>query len=455
MYSKEKTLKIDKQYIWHPFTQMKDYENRDHVVIASAKGVKLYDIDGNEYYDTISSWWTNTLGHCNKRLNKAMMKQLETIEHVNFSGFTHPYAAELVDLLKGFLPKKLNRFFFSDNGSTSVEVAVKMAFQYWQNQGKKKKKKFVMLKEAYHGDTLGAVSVSGVDEYHKLYKPLMFESIEAPSPDYRKRQTEFTYDAWDCRFHRPAIEKMQQILHENSEDLAAVIVEPLLMGAGGMRVYHPEYLNRLRELCDEYDVLLILDEVATGFGRTGTFFAMEQASIVPDIVCLSKGITAGYMPLSLTVCTKKVYDAFYDDYSKGKTFFHGHSYTANPLACSVAIESLKIMKEQELPYSRHKQIRFFHEKLREFAKYDFIGDIRYIGFVGALDLVKSRKKKLPFEESDRIGHKIYEESLKNGVVLRPLGDTIYFWLPLIVKKKHIAEIFERTQRVLLKVVNSI
>ncbi|HCL57194.1 MAG TPA: adenosylmethionine--8-amino-7-oxononanoate transaminase [Spirochaetia bacterium] len=452
---KNKVLSIDKKHIWHPFTQMKDYETIDPKVIVKGKGVKLYDIDGNEYYDTISSWWTNLLGHQNKKLNQALKKQIKKLEHVNFSGFTHPYAAGLVEQLSKKLPPSLSRFFFSDNGSTAVEVALKTAFQYFQNQGNREKKTFIRLKNSYHGDTMGAVSVGGVDLYHKLYHPLMFETLQADSPDCSncpKRKSEFTYEARETGCALECFASMEKLLEEKSSEIIAVIIEPIIQAAGGMIVYPFEYLKKLRKLTLEKNVLLIFDEVATGFGRTGSFFAFEKAGVVPDLLCLSKGITGGYMPLAMTVSTEKIYQAFYDDYFSNKTFYHGHSYTANPLACSLAVETLKILEEENLPESQKDTIEFFHNTLKEFGKEKFIADIRFTGFIGAVDVVEDRKSKKSFLPEKRMGQKIYLKSLENGLVLRPLGDTIYWFLPLVIKKKDIKIILEKSLKVIAEAV---
>ncbi|GAB4169358.1 MAG: adenosylmethionine--8-amino-7-oxononanoate transaminase [Calditrichia bacterium] len=455
MSSAEKVIRIDKKHIWHPFTQMKDYEQRHHIPIVRGKGMFLEDMNGNTYYDTISSWWTNLLGHSHPRINQVISEQVQQLEHVIFAGFTHPYATEMIEKLVHFLPEKLSRYFFSDNGSTAVEVAIKMAFQYFQNQGMTGKTRFVMLENAYHGDTLGAVSVGGIDVYHQLYKPLMFESFKVSGLNCSTcpfRKSEYTFDARSTGCRVECFDQMEEVIVKHHREIAAVVVEPLLQGAAGMLVYPAQYLQKLREITAKYHILLIFDEVATGFGRTGTRFALEQAGVVPDIICLSKTLTAGYMPLALTVATDEIFNAFYDDYLAGKTFFHGHSYTGNPLACRIASETLSILEEENLPYSRQEQMEHFHGHLQDFAQYDFIGDIRFLGFTGALDVVKSRENKESFSPETRIGFSIYEESLKHGIILRPLGDTIYFMLPLIVEKQDLDEIFERTHNVLQKVV---
>lgn len=455
MLSKEQTLKVDREHIWHPFTQMKDYEKIDPTVMIRGEGIYLYDTDGNRYIDTISSWWTNLLGHCNPSISQALSQQALQLEHVNFSGFTHPFAAEVVHKLSELLPASLTRFFFSDDGSTAVEIALKIAFQYWKNLGNKNKNKFVMLDNSYHGDTVGAMSVGGAEGYHKVFKPLMFHSFRATVPDCSlcpHRKSDFTFDARQTGCSLQCFESMEKTFEDHHEEIAAVIVEPLLQGAGGMKVYPPLYLEKLRKLCDRFDVLLIFDEVATGFGRTGTLFALEQTSITPDIICLSKGLTAGYLPLSLTVCTERIYQAFYDDYFSHKTFFHGHSYTANPLACSVAIAGMQELQSKNLPASAASVLDHFHNRLKTWQEYDFIEDIRYIGFVGAVDLTQSRKKHIPFESKKRIGYQIYHESLRNGLVLRPLGDTIYWFLPLIVTQEEIDEILDKSLKVIQTVI---
>ena len=457
---KKRILEIDRRHIWHPFTQMKDYEDRDPPVIVSAKGLKLKTIEGKELYDTISSWWTNVHGHLHPALNQAICEQLARLDHVNFSGFTHPYAAEVVERLLGFLPPELSRFFFSDNGSTAVEVALKMAFQFWQNQGAQKKTRFVCLENAYHGDTIGAVSVGGVDLFFKLYRPLTFEVFRAPSPYcYRcpeNPRADFTRDAPHPGCSLRCLEGLEAILKEHAEEICALILEPRLQAAGGMIVYPAEYLQGAAELCRRYGVLLIFDEVATGFGRTGTMFAFEQAGVVPDIICLAKGLTGGYLPLALTVAREEIYQAFYADYLEGKTFYHGHSFTANPICCAVAAASLKLFAEEK-PLERSRQARErFHELILElFSERPYVGDIRYLGYVGALELVADRKEKRPFPLEERVGFKIYMASLEEGLVLRPLGDVIYWFLPLVITEEDVEEILSRSARVIQQVLSSV
>ncbi len=446
-----KVLQTDRAHVWHPFTQQKMYEQIDPVVITRGDGLFLYDAEGNRYYDTISSWWVNLLGHGNRRIANAVKRQLDTLEHVNFSGFTHPFATELIDELRELVPEQFSRYFFSDNGSTAVEVAIKMAFQYWINRGIKGKNSFIMLNNSYHGDTLGATSVGAVDLYHALYKPLMFRSIRVTAPYEAVPPEGYTFDATD-NYDARSFEPMRRAMEQHADEVAAVIVEPIVQGSGGMKVYHPDYLKQLRECADEHGILIICDEVATGFGRTGELFAfMHSDGFMPDIFAISKALTAGFMPLALTVTTEKIYDAFYGDIMK--TFFHGHSYTANPLACAAATETMKIIKEINLPYSANGVADYFHNKLRKLQQFDFIGDIRFRGFIGAVDIVKSRKAGQLFDANRNIGFEIYQESLKDGLVLRPLGDVIYWWLPLIVTKEDIDVIIDKSIAVIERVVS--
>ncbi len=455
MYDKERTLATDRRLIWHPYTQMKDYADRDPLVMVRGEGVKLYDADGTEYYDTLSSWWCNVHGHGHPDINQGLIDQLGRLEHVHFAGITHPGAAEVVDRLSAFLHPSLCRHFFSDSGATSTEVALKMAFQYWQNLGQKKKTRFVFLENAYHGDTAGAMSVGGIALYHKLYAPLRFKSWQAASPQCRTcphRKSAFTYAARDTACALECFQSMEKILTRRRREIAAVIVEPLLQGAAGISVYPPAYLERLRELTRELDILLIFDEVATGFGRTGTRFAYQQSGAVPDFICLAKGLTAGYLPMALTVTREPIYQAFVSDDLASKTFFHGHTYTANPLACAAAIENLKLFETQDLPASRAKVLAYFSQRLRQFESFDFIGDIRQLGFVGAVDVVKSRAAKKRFEPARRIGWQIYLQSLRNNLLLRPLDDTIYWFLPLMVTKEDVDAILAKSREAIQTVV---
>ena len=330
--------------VWHPCTQMKDHEWLPLINIESGSGVWLLDDNGNRYIDAISSWWVNLFGHANPLINRAIHEQLDTLEQVMLAGFTHPNAIELSKRLVEITPQGLSRVFFADNGSCAVEVALKMSFHYWKNSGQPGKQRFINLSNSYHGETLGALSVGDVDLYKNVYAPLLLDVITAPSPDAylcEPGQSPEQRAEW-------AIEQMASLLEAHAHETCAIIVEPLVQGAGSLRMYHHSYLSKLRSLCDRYDVHLIADEIAVGFGRTGKMFACEHAGISPDFMCLSKGITGGYMPLSVVMTSDRVYNAFYDDYETMNAFLHSHSYAGNPLACSAALATLDIFKNDNI-----------------------------------------------------------------------------------------------------------
>jgi adenosylmethionine-8-amino-7-oxononanoate aminotransferase len=437
-------IKKDLKYIWHPYTQMRDCRTLPPILIDKAKGIKLYDNKGNFYYDTISSWWCNVHGHNHLKIKAAINRQLNKLDHVLFAGFTHKPAILLAEKLVSIAPRNLTKVFFSDNGSTSVEVALKMSYQYWQNIGKKRKRQFISLDYAYHGDTIGAMSVSGVDLFNEVFKPLFFPSLKVPSPYcYRcPMSKEKSYCNFEC------VNPLKEILKNKNEEIAAMIIEPLVLAAGGMIVYPVEYLQKVGELTRRYNVHLILDEVATGFGRTGRMFACEYADIKPDFMCLSKGITAGYLPLGVTLTTEEVYRAFYADYEKKKTFYHGHTYTANPISCAAGLASLDIFEEEKTLSKIGKLMPFFHEGLERFRTLSIAGDVRYIGMIGAIELVKDKTAKKPFDFNERIGLKIYKEGLKRKLILRPLGNIIYLYLPLCIKNREMDYILEESFSIL-------
>lgn len=440
-------IKKDLKYIWHPYTQMKDTQHLPPILIRKAKGLKLYDGEGNFYYDTISSWWCNTLGHNHPRLKKALFKQLNLLEHTLFAGFTHQPAIELAEELVSLTPRHLKKVFYSDNGSTAIEVALKMSYQFWQNTGKKNKKKFVHLDYAYHGDTLGAMSVGGSSIFNEPFRGLFFKTYTAKTPYCYRCPVNKKYPQCEIA----CIKFLEKIFKNHHQEIAAFIIEPLILGAGGMIIYPKEYLIEAAQLCKKYNIHLILDEVATGFGRTAKMFASSHTpSVKADFMCLSKALTAGYLPLAATLTTEKIYFAFYDDYQKKKTFYHGHTYTANPLACAVAVENLKIFKEDNVLERIREIASFFHKKLQIFFSLKIVGDIRYLGVVGALELVREKKNKTPFSFKERIGFKIYQEGLKEGLLLRPLGNIIYFFLPYCIRKKEIALILEKTYKIIKK-----
>ncbi len=436
---KKQLIDDDLKYIWRPFTQMKSLEDASNrpIIIKRGKGIYLEDIDGNKYIDAVSSWWVNTLGHSNPRINKVIYKQAKKIEHVIFAGFTHEPVIKFSKKLVEMMNNNLKHVFFSDNGSTAVEVALKMAYQYQVLKGHSEKRKFIALKNSYHGDTLGAVSVGGIDMYHKVYKPLLFEIIQAESPYCYRCPVGCAKETCniDC------LSSVENILKEHSKNIAGIVIEPLVQAAGGMIMYKAEYITKLRKLCDKYNILLIDDEVAMGFYRTGKLFAYEHAGVVPDIVCAAKGITAGYMPLSVTITTDEIFNAFYDEDKDGyKTFYHGHSYTAYPLALAVALENLKILEEMNIEEYLKPKINKFSEQLEKFKKHKNVGDVRQTGMICAVELVKDKNTKEPFSYEDGIGKKIYLEGLKLGAILRPMWNCIYFITPYIITENEIEKL---------------
>lgn len=421
----------DLKYIWHPCSQMKDYETLLPIVIEKGCGINLYDTNGKCYKDVISSWWCNLLGHCNPRINQAVKNQIDKLEHVIFANFSHKTVIQLCQELVKFLPKGLCKFNFADNGSSSIEMALKMSFQYHQQTGYPNKKRFMALSDAYHGETLAALAVGGVDLYSELYKPIMMDVVRIQAPDCFRCPYGKCRENCNCECFTKAEEQFEKYGNETS----AIIIEPLLQGSAGMKIYPPLYLKKLREICNQYKVNLIADEIATGYGRTGKMFACDHAEITPDIMCLSKGLTGGYMPMAIAITTQEIYDAFYDDYLKGKAFMHSHTYAGNPLACSAGLEVLKILEEENIIKKANENAKYFNQIIKEkFLSYKNVGEVRSIGLINAIELVKDKKTKEPLDYRLRTGYQIYKKALEKGVLLRPLGDVIYFNPPLIIEK---------------------
>ncbi len=441
----------DLKYIWHPCSQMKDYEELKPIVIDHAQGINLYDIDGNVYKDVVSSWWCNLLGHCNPRINAAVKKQIDTLEHVIFANFSHKTAITLCEKLSKVLPEGLCKFNFTDNGSSAIEAAMKVSFQYHYQTGNPQKKRFMALSDAYHGETIGALSVGGVDLYSEIYKPILLDISRIQGPDCFRCPYGKNREECNCE----CIEHAEKTFEKYGDETCALLVEPLLQGSAGMKIYPPLYLKKLRELCNEYNVHLIADEIATGYGRTGKMFACNHAGIAPDIMCLSKGLTGGYMPMAIFVTTQKIYDAFYADYNSGKAFMHSHTYSGNPLACSAAIEVLNILEEEKIIEKACENAKYFNELIKEtFLPHKNVGEVRSIGLINAIELVKDKKTKEPFDSKLRTGYQIYKKALKNGVLLRPLGDVIYFNPPLIIEKNDMDFVVEKANKCMKDILNS-
>ncbi|MGA1863198.1 adenosylmethionine--8-amino-7-oxononanoate transaminase [Deferribacter thermophilus] len=414
--------------IWHPCTQMKDHEKYPLIKIVKGKGVYLYDDKGNSYIDAISSWWVNILGHSNERLNNVLKEQVEKLEHVIFANFVHDPALKLSEKLLKIVPKGLTKIFFADNGSSAIEVAMKMSFAYFKNNGVIKPK-FIYLDSGYHGETLGALSVCGEELYAEMYKEIMIENIRVKGPDcYR---CPFEKNREEC--NAECFIYMEETIEKNKDVVSAVLIEPIVQCAGGFKIYPEIYLKKLRDITKENNIHLIADEIAVGFGRTGKMFACEHAGITPDFMTLSKGITGGYIPLSVVLTTDEVYDAFYSDYCDLKAFLHSHSYTGNPLACSLAVEVLNIFEEENLLEKNKEKYEYLYQKVLEyFSGYKYCGEVRSKGFITAVELVEDRKSKKSFDWKKRVGFQIYRNSITKGALLRNLGDIIYFMPPYVI-----------------------
>lgn len=430
----------DLNYIWHPCSQMKDYEELPPIIVKKGQGIYLYDKNGKEYIDIVSSWWCNLLGHCNPTINKAIKEQLDCLEHIIFANFSHEPAIQLCEQLSENVPKGLTKFNFSDNGSSAIECSLKMAFQYQYQVGKREKKRFMCLTEGYHGETIGALSVGAMDLYAKLYQPMLMDTIQIEAPDCYRCPYGKTRECCDTECFR----KAEKAFEQYAQECCAIIVEPLLQGSAGMRIYPAMYLKKLRKLCDEYDVLLIVDEIATGFGRTGKMFACDHAEITPDIMCISKGLTGGYLPMAITITTEEIYRAFYADYKEGKAFMHSHTYSGNPLGCRAGLAVQKILKEENIIEKANQRAVYLTKRLKEaLLEYPYVGEIRHIGLIHAIELVKDKKTKEGFDGEERVGYQIYKEALKNGLLLRPLGNVLYFNPPLIIEEEQIEEAIKR------------
>jgi adenosylmethionine-8-amino-7-oxononanoate aminotransferase len=420
----------DRQYLWHPFTQMQEWEQEEPVVIEDGKGPYLIDTEGRTYLDGTSSLWVNLHGHRHPVLDRALDRQRKRIAHSTLLGLSNPPAILLARELIAVAPKGLTRVFYSDNGSTAVEVALKMAVQYWQQRhpGAGPKTRFLHLKLAYHGDTIGAVSVGNIELFHGRFKPLLFPTRTAEPPYCYRCPLGLTYPA--CRL--ACLDPIERILKEDGRELAGFIIEPLMQAAAGMIPQPPGYLRRVRELCTQYGVLMIADEVATGFGRTGSMFACEREGVTPDLMALSKGLTAGYLPLAATLATEEIYRAFLGKYEEFKTFFHGHSYTGNPLGCAVALANLEIFRKERTLARLQPKIRLLARLLKPLQRSPHVGDIRQQGFMAGIELVRDRATRDAYPLEARIGHRVAQEARKRGLLLRPLGHIIVLMPPLSI-----------------------
>jgi len=432
----------DKKYVWHPFTQMQEWEAETPIIITEGQDCFIKDIYGRWYIDGVSSLWVNIFGHRKREIDDAIRDQLGKIAHSTMLGLSNAPAIELSEKLVNVVNQSFGqaegpapiKVFYSDNGSTAVEVALKMAFQYWKHRGFTGKNSFLSLNNAYHGDTLGAVSVGGVDIFHNAFGPLLFKTFKSPSP-YCYR-CELGGDCTTCGL--ACAKKMEDTLRHHHDEIAAVIIEPLVQAAGGMIIAPQGYLREIRRLCSKYHVLLIADEVATGFGRTGKMFACEHESVVPDIMCLSKGITGGYMPLAVTLATEEIYTAFLGEFRELKTFFHGHSYTGNPLACAAALACLDIFKKEATLKNLRPKTAILQERLNDISGLAHVGDVRNKGLMAGIEMVKNKETREPYAWEDKTGWKVAHYARNNGVIIRPLGNVIVIMPPLSISNENLA-----------------
>jgi len=433
----------DKKYVWHPFTQMQEWEAETPLIITEGQDCFIKDIYGRWYLDGVSSLWVNIFGHRKKEIDDAIRDQLGKIAHSTMLGLSNAPAIELSEKLVNVVNQSFGqaegpapiKVFYSDNGSTAVEVALKMAFQYWKHRGFTGKNSFLSLNNAYHGDTLGAVSVGGVDIFHNAFGPLLFKTFKSPSP-YCYR-CELGGDCTTCGL--ACAKKMEDTLRHHHDEIAAVIIEPLVQAAGGMIIAPQGYLREIRRLCSKYHVLLIADEVATGFGRTGKMFACEHEAVVPDIMCLSKGITGGYMPLAVTLATEEIYTAFLGEFRELKTFFHGHSYTGNPLACAAALACLDIFKKEATLKNLRPKTAILQERLNDISGLAHVGDVRNKGLMAGIEMVKNKETREPYAWEDKTGWKVAHYARNNGVIIRPLGNVIVIMPPLSISNENLTQ----------------
>jgi len=442
MDNKKQLVEWDKTYIWHPFTQMRDYLESDPLVIDRGEGFYLVDVEGNRYIDGVSSLWVLVHGHGRPELIDAIKKQAEKLCHSTLLGIANTPSILLSKRLIQIAPSGLKKVFYSDNGSTSVEVALKMAYQYWQHKGDKKRKKFINFSNGYHGDTIGSVSVGGIELFHRIYKPLLFKTYKAPSPYCYRCSLKLDYPSCGLA----CVQEFEEIVKRHRDEVCAVVIEPVVQGAAGMIIQPQGFLNAIWKITKENGLLFIADEVATGFGRTGYMFACEKENVKPDFLCLSKSITGGYLPLAVTATTEEVFNAFLGRFEDFKTFFHGHTYTGNPLACAVALKNLELYESEKIMERLKAKIRLLNGELQRFSELPSVGEIRQQGFMVGIELVKNKKTKKPYAPKEKIGQKVILEARKRGVVIRPLGDVIVLMPPLAIDDDILKELVDVTYK---------
>ena len=435
----DRLKQLDHTYLWHPFTQMRDWMEEEPCIISRADGNFLIDVQGRKYLDGVSSLWCNVHGHRKKELDDALRAQIERISHSTFLGLSHVPGIQLAEKLVGIAPKGLQRVFYSDSGATAVEIAMKMAVQYWQLKGENKRTQIASLAESYHGDTVGSMSMGYSETFHRFYKSLLFPVLRITPPHvfrYHRRMSEA--DALNA-----AIKQAEDQLTANQDTLAALVMEPLMQGAAGMWSHPVGYLQALADICRRNGILFILDEVATGFGRTGKMFACEHAGVTPDILCLAKGITGGYLPLAATLTTEKIFSAYLGEYKEFKTFFHGHTYTGNPLGCAVALANLEVFAKENTIENMQPRSAYLHKRLNEeFLRLPHVSDVRQWGYMIGIELAQDKNDRKSYAPEQRIGYKVILEARKRSVMIRPLGDVVILMPPLSVTDDELTSLLD-------------
>ncbi|RJS61535.1 adenosylmethionine--8-amino-7-oxononanoate transaminase [Bacillus sp. PK3_68] len=443
----KRLYEISQKHMWLPFTQMKDYEEAP-LIIESGEGIRLRDIHGNEYFDGYSSLWLNVHGHRRPEIDEAVKEQLGRIAHSTLLGAANVPSIQLAEKLIQISPENLTRVFYSDSGAESVEIAIKMAYQYWQNKGRTEKTKFVTLTNGYHGDTVGAISVGSIDIYHRVYSALMFHSFALPFPSAKWHPSGNEQTAKE-----DSLSEIHDLFEKNHEQISGLIVESMVQGAGGMHIMPVGYLKELEQLCRKFNVLFIVDEVATGFGRTGKMFAVEHEGVLPDIMTMAKGITGGYLPIAATLTTEEVYQAFYGEYTEMKTFFHGHSYTGNQLGCAAALANLDIFEKEGLVEQAAKKAEYVERLMAEINELPHVGEIRQLGLMCGIELVKDKKTKEPFPFEERMVYRATLRMRELGMLTRPLGDTIVFMPPLASSYEELTKMLQITKQAIVETLN--
>lgn len=448
---KETIIKWDKEYFWHPFTQMKVYREEDNIIVERGEGNYIIDIHGNKYLDGVASLWCNVHGHNHPKLNKAICEQVYKIAHFTTLGASNIPAIKLAKRLTEITPKNLTKVFYSEDGSEAMEIAIKIAYHYWHNKGFKEKNKFITLNEAYHGDTIGSVSVGGINIFHEKYRPLLFDVYKLPSPYLQAKKIAKNGEHLAYETTKKLIEEVEEFVFQHHQSIAGFVLEAGVQGAAGILPFPKGYLKEIERICREYNILMILDEVATGFGRTGEMFASIKENIQPDIIALGKGITGGYLPLAATLTTDNIFNDFLGEFGEAKHFYHGHTYTGNPIACNVALANIDLFEEEKTLENVRKNITILEKRLQEFLDLKHVVDVRNYGLMAGVELIKNKEKKELYQYGERMGFKVAKAMLKRGIWVRPLGDVMVIMPPLSIKEEELNYLIDYLKESIIEV----